>query len=314
MLTFKPDPKTKRASKAVARSAGLFMARVGRAAAHLDRQEVSYAPKPWETSLQYGGTNGLVDAGGSCGGYDDFGGYDCGGGGYGGGEGGGDPYDGGGYGGGGEGGGYPSNDPAPFDPNTGEGISPNAPEVIIVGQRPERPTEDPPANIDWTFNPPPMPVPQIVPIPTNIEEFYFIPAGCFPGPRRTFVCPPAAPANPGAIPPVTMPRPKSGFVWKWQWSDIEWCKVWNTCGPKASEGTVPEGSQPDAPATHPDDILHAALEQCAAEAKAGAEYCIHIAPFRPPEFEKEQTLQCAKDILETYKACRATAFDARAHW
>jgi hypothetical protein len=207
-------------------------------------------------------------------------------------------------------GGYPSNDPAPFDPNTGEGISPNAPEVIIVGQRPERPTEDPPAHIDWTFNPPPMPVPQIVPIPTNIEEFYFIPAGCIPGPRRTFVCPPVTPANPGAIPPVTMPKPKSGFVWKWTWSDIEWCKVWNTCAPKEAK----EGSQPDAPATHPDDILTEALKKCADEAKASAEYCTRMHQFRTPGKEKEETLQCAKDALEAFKACQKTASDARAHW
>jgi hypothetical protein len=97
--------------------------------------------------------------------------------------------------------------------------------------------------------------------------------------------------------------------WKWQWSDIEWCKLWNTCAPKAVEG-----SQPDAPATHPDDILHEALEQCAREAKADAEYCVRIAPHRLPEYEREQTLQCAKDALAKYKACETTAIDACRHW
>jgi hypothetical protein len=265
-----------------------------------------------------GGQNAIMEPGGSCGGYDDFGQYDCAGGGVEGGGGGTSEPSGSN---GSDWGGcygqcdYPSGndngDPATgaFDPTTGEGIDPNAPEVIIVGERPERPVEEPPADIDWTFNPPALPVPKIVPIPANVEETVFIPAGCIPGPRRTFVCPPALPANPGAIPPVTMPKPQSGFVWKWQWSDIEWCKLWNTCAPKAVEG-----SQSDAPATHPDDILHDALEQCARAAKADAEYCVRIAPFRLPEYEKEQTLQCAKDALANFKACQATAIDAHAHW
>jgi hypothetical protein len=309
MLTFTPDPKTKRTSKAVARSAGLFMSRVGRASAHLERQAVSYAPKPWEKSLQVGGGKSVVMAGGSsCGGYDDFGSYDCvggeggGGGSEGGGGEGGTPYDGGGYGGGGEGGGYPSNDPPPFDPTTGEGIDPNAPEVVIVGERPERLVAEPPADIDWNFKPPALPVPKIVPIPTNVEEAVFIPVGCIPGPRRTFVCPPALPANPGAIPPVTMPKPKSGFVWKWQWSDIEWCKVWNNCAPKANEG-----EQPEPPAVTPAEKFIKAMAVCRAEAKAHMEFCIRM---KEGGFDTvEQSNQCGHNALENYKACERTATD-----
>jgi hypothetical protein len=69
-----------------------------------------------------------------------------------------------------------------------------------------------------------------------------------------------------------------------------------------------------APAMHPDDILHDALEKCAREAKADAEYCTRMHGLRTPGRENEETLQCAKDALETFNACRKTAFDARDHW
>jgi hypothetical protein len=297
-VTFKAVPGTKRHGKALAHAAGRFMQRIARMSAHLERRAVSYAPGPWDESLRVGGVKSFADAGGgSCGGTDDDG-YDCTGG-----DGGGDGGGGGGEGDGDSGGcngqcDYPDgNDngdasPPPFDPATGEGVDPNAPEVIIVGMRPPQGTEEPPE--DWVVAPPPMPTPVIVPIPTNVEDYSYIPVGCIIGPRGIVVCPPPGPN------PLVLPKPKPGFTWKWQWSDIQWCKVWNNCDPKASEG-----DDPKPPAVTPGEKFLAAMDACRAEAKRHMEYCVDMKKY----VSVERSNQCGYDAVENYKACEATALD-----
>ena len=294
-VTFKTAPDTKRHGKALAQAAGTFMQRVTKMSAHLERRAVSYAPRPWDASLHVGGGKSYADAGGSsCGGYDDYGAYSCSGGDSGGG--GGDGDWGGCYGQCDYPGGNDNGDPAPppFDPATGEGIDPNAPEVIIVGQRPPQGTEEPP--VDWVSTPPPMPNPVIVPIPTNVEQIHYIPVGCILGPRGIVVCPPTAPN------PFVLPKPTPGFTWKWKWSDIEWCKIWNNCAPKADEG-----EEPKPPAVTPGEKFLEAMAACRAEAKAHMEYCIRM---RDHDLHTpEMSTQCGHDALEDFKSCQRTAED-----
>ncbi|MES2757828.1 MAG: hypothetical protein V4693_10680 [Pseudomonadota bacterium] len=158
-LTFKIAPNTKVAPKRIKYLIGHFLARTKKQVAHFNRMEVSYAPRPGETSLRIGATSSLVDAsdGGSGGSrtcsYDDEGSYDCTGGSYGGG--------GEGGGGGGSGGGSgddpipspvtlpdpgqcysncdypPDNDNGAPDPCVDAAGNSTCPIVVIPGRRPE---------------------------------------------------------------------------------------------------------------------------------------------------------------------------------
>jgi hypothetical protein len=296
MVTFKIAPDTKRPSLALARSAGAFMQRIGRLSAQLERQTVSFAPKPTQQAMAAGDGASAVQ-GETCGGYDEFGSNTCTGGGVGGSGGGGGGDGGGGGGDWGDCDGYcdfPSGndtgDPVPFDPTTGEGIDPDMPQVVIVGQRPEHGTVEPPPV--WINAPLPNPV--IIPIPTEIEQVEMMPVGCVPGPRGSWVCPPPTPANPFAL-----PKPERGLVWKWRWSDIEWCRIWNNCGPKTSD------SEPKPPAVTPAEKFLRAMENCRATARATIEFCVRMEPVR----DEATNLQCGTDALEDYKACEATAID-----
>jgi hypothetical protein len=96
LITFKMDPSMAPARAAYAMK--YFLARLNRQVAHFNRMEVSYAPKPWQTSMTVGATSDSVILVGGCS-YDDYSDYDCLGGSYDNGGGGGD-YGGGGYGGG----------------------------------------------------------------------------------------------------------------------------------------------------------------------------------------------------------------------
>jgi hypothetical protein len=96
LITFKIDPSM--APKRAAYAMAYFLARINRQVAHFNRTEVSYAPKPWQTSMTVGATSDSVILVGGCS-YDDYSDYDCLGGSYDNGGGGGD-YGGGGYGGG----------------------------------------------------------------------------------------------------------------------------------------------------------------------------------------------------------------------
>ncbi len=105
ILTFKITPGVKVEPKRMRYVVAHFLARTRKQVKHFNRMEVSYAPRPGQTSVRVGATANLVDAGngGSGGGggiscsYDDEGSYDCIGGGYesggGGGDGGGGNYD-----------------------------------------------------------------------------------------------------------------------------------------------------------------------------------------------------------------------------
>ncbi len=285
MVTFRIAPGTKRPSLALARSAGAFMQRVGKLSAQLERQAVSFAPKPTDRAVVGDGAS-AVQGEETCGGYDDFGSNTCTGGGVGGG--GGDWGDCDGH------CDFPSGndtgDPIPFDPATGEGIDPNMPQVVIVGERPEHGTVEPPPV--WINAPLPNPV--VIPIPTETEQAELMPVGCVPGPRGSWVCPPPAPGNPFAL-----PKPERGFVWKWRWSDIEWCRIWNNCGPKTSDGEL----RP--PAVTPAEKFLRAMENCRATARATIEFCVRMEPVR----DEATNLQCGTDALEDYKACEATAID-----
>lgn len=287
MVTFKIAPGTRRPSLALARSAGAFMQRVGKLSAQLERQAVSFAPKPTEQAVLAGDGASVVVGEETCGGYDDFGSNTCTGGDVGGSD---------GSGGWGDCDGhcdFPSGndtgDPLPFDPVTGEGIDPNMPQVVIVGQRPEHGTVEPPPV--WINAPLPNPV--IIPIPTETQQVEMMPVGCVPGPRGTWVCPPPTAGNPFAL-----PKPQRGFVWKWRWSDIEWCRIWNNCGPKTN-------GEPKPPAVTPAEKFLQAMENCRATARATIEFCVRMEPVR----DEATNLQCGTDALEDYKACEATAID-----
>ena len=278
LLTFDIAPGTTRTKMALAQAASSFLKRVEKAKAHLEREAVSTAPREEQASLTAG------DACGS-GNIDDT--YDCKGGGM-------EDAGGGGWGGCDGHCEYPdgasSGEPAPFDPSTGDGIDPNAPEVVIVGERPDHGTVEPP--FEWIQAP--LPPPVIVQIPTNFDHLEVLPAGCIPGPRGSWVCPPPAPAN-----PFMLPRPKPGWVWQWRWSAFEWCKLWNSCGPKTSSGELKP------PAVTPGEKLIEAMAICRAEARAHIEYCVRMEPVR----DDAENRQCGTDALENYKACEATALD-----
>ncbi len=157
VLTFKITPGVKVEPKRMRYVVAHFLARTRKQVKHFNRMEVSYAPRPGQTSVRVGATANLVDAGngGSGGGggitcsYDDEGSYDCVGGSYESGGGGGD--------GGGGGGNYdpipatpatndcqfnceypPGNDNGGGDPclnSAGQNI---CQVVVITGQRPEQ--------------------------------------------------------------------------------------------------------------------------------------------------------------------------------
>ena len=288
LLSFKPAPGSKRMSKALAQAGGKFMQRLGMMSAHLERRALSYAPLLGANAQRMGENPSLIGEGGSCT-YDDFGGYDC---------------EGGGGGGGGGGdcngqcdfpGGNDNGDPPPpgsFDPSTGEGIDPNAAEVIIVG-RPEQGTLEPPIN--WIAFPPAMPAPELVPLSNNLDAVVYIPAPCVPGPRFTFVCPPPVPG------PFALPSAPRGSAWKWTWSDFQWCKVWNNCGPITNDG-----AQPAPPAVTPQEKYLKAMAMCEAEAKAHTEYCLAMQKFVTIEISN----QCGANALANYQACELIATDA----
>jgi hypothetical protein len=280
LLTFEIAPGATRTKLALAQAASRFLKRVEKAKAHLQREAVSSAPKQEQASFTTGNGDG-------CGGDENGDVYDCKGGGM--------------EGGGGDAWGdcdghcdYPdgasNGEPAPFDPSTGDGIDPNAPEVVIVGERPDHGTVEPPH--EWIQAP--LPPPVIVPIPTNMDHVEVLPVGCVPGPRGVWVCPPPAPAN-----PFVLPRPKPGWVWKWRWSEFEWCKLWNNCGPKTSSGELKP------PAVTPGEKLIEAMAICRAEARAHIEFCVRMEPVR----DDAENRQCGTDALENYKACEATALD-----
>ena len=297
-ITFTPEPGKQYLSKTLAQGAGIFMQRIAKMAAHLEREAVSFAPRPRELELQFGREHALLPGDDTaCGGRDETGAYDCRGGS--GSEGGGGDWGGGGGWGGCNGscdypGGNDNGNPPPpgvFDPSTGEGLDPNAPEVVIVG-RPEQGTVEPPYN--WRDFSPSMPAPEIVPMTNDLVAVVHIPGNCVPGPRFTVVCPPPAAS------PFTIPRAPRGSAWKWKWSDFQWCKVWNNCAPIANEA---EQSRP--PPVTREERFSRAMEACAVEAKGALEYCKvmrEVSTIGQNKF-------CETNALENYKACELLAID-----
>jgi hypothetical protein len=97
-----------------------------------------------------------------------------------------------------------------------------------------------------------------------------------------------------------LPKPNPGFTWKWRWSDIQWCKIWNNCAPRANEG-----EEPKPPAVTPGEKFIEAMAVCRATAKAHMEYCVRMKNHVSTEISN----QCGYDALEKFKACEATAID-----
>lgn len=301
LVMFMPSQTTKRTPANVVRAVERFMGRLTKASATLNRQAVSYAPKPWDTALKVGNTASVIDAGsgGGCT-YDDFGGMACEGGGAGGEGGGGgrggergfDPYQGGEWGGCYGACDYPAgNESGDPEPNTDQNGDP-MPVVEVPGQREPDPYSGPVVVITGQ-----RPDPIIIPIPNHAPlEIVPIamPVGCYRGLRGLMACPPP--------PPGALPRPSNPFAipslgGKPIWSDIDWCKWIGYGCPKASE----EDNKRAEEALRKAEKIH----QCLAKAASMKEYCVQMSKFTL--YPTENAIVCVEGAIKELEECLALA-------
>lgn len=290
LMTFTPMPGSRRTATNLAAAVDRFNARLAGATAHFERQAVLTTPAVQGASLRAGPRSSLTDAGGGCG-YDDFGGYDCAGGG-GGGE---DPYDPSG----GEWGGcygeceFPAGnengDPAPGTDQNGDPIV-----VVIPGQREEPAGEPYTGPIVVITGQRPVPPPVIIPIPNQVEPIEIVhvggPVGCVIGPRRMWICPPAPPA--GRIPQLPAP------VRPW-WQGLDWCGALHIGCPIANDGNGTD------PARQTERARRERM--CKVQAAAHGEYCVDMDRYMTTPDDPNWYAKCIRDTLVELKECMTLA-------
>jgi hypothetical protein len=303
LVTFTPARGSRRTAANLTAAIERFNARLAMQTAHFERQAILTNPTVPGASLRAGTLSSVADAGGGGCSYDDFGGYDCAGGGSeGGGGGGGGGYDpdpsgigegegewGGCYGECNYPGGNENGDPAPGTDQNGDPIV-----VVIPGQREPQGEPDPYTGpIVVITGQRPVPDPVIIPIPNAapIEIVHVAgPAGCVLGPRRMWICPPAPPA--GGIP--QLPRPPR----RW-WEGIDWCGALHIGCPIANNGNGADAAR-QAERARKEEI-------CKVQAAVHGQYCEDMDKYLTTPNDPMWYPKCIRDMAVALQECMMLA-------